>query len=311
MHGRRRGEPSGPTSPSASPGGNGIGAGPRGSLRWADHGHRPHLPPRRRAGRHRLLRRPGHLGRRRLDAGQGRHPLRVHRRPRPVRRARPLRRPRPGQGVRRRAGPARRLPLAARARRSRRPAVRRLPHRHRRPDLLQHHAPRAGGHRHPPRTGDAGRRGRHLGRRLDLQGQRHRALLPLRPARQPQPAHLQAVAGRGLRRRARRPGGDERVADRARPPLPRQQGEGLLDRRQHLGRHPRGEAARAARRGDGPGRADHGRGALGRGGGDRAGDRHRRLPGGLAGVDQRRRAGRPGRARAGWPTRSAAATDWG
>ncbi len=40
----------------------------------------------------------------------------------------------------------------------------------------------------------------HLGRRLDLQGQRHRAVLPLRAARQPEPAHLQAVAGRGLRR---------------------------------------------------------------------------------------------------------------
>ena len=51
--------------------------------------------------------------------------------------------------------------------------------------------------------------------------------------------------------------------------------------------------------------------ALGRGGGDRAGDRHRRVPGGLAGVDQRRRA-RPTRSSSsGWPTRSAAATGWG
>ena len=60
-----------------------------------------------------------------------------------------------------------------------------------------------------------------LGRRLDLQGQRHRAVLPLRPARQPEPADLQAVAGRRLRRRARRPPRDVGVAHRARPALPR------------------------------------------------------------------------------------------
>ena len=59
-------------------------------------------------------------------------------------------------------------------------------------------------------------RRRDLGRRLDVQGQRHRALLPLRPARERAAAHLQAVARRGVRRRARRPDGDERVARRAR-----------------------------------------------------------------------------------------------
>src|SRR6516162_3260084 len=37
-----------------------------------------------------------------------------------------------------------------------------------------------------------------LGRRLYLQGQRHRAVLPVRPARQPEPADLQAMAGRRL-----------------------------------------------------------------------------------------------------------------
>jgi argininosuccinate synthase len=37
------------------------------------------------------------------------------------------------------------------------------------------------------------------------------------------------------------------VAHRAQPALPRQPGEGLLHRRQHLGRHPRGEDARAPR----------------------------------------------------------------
>ena len=41
----------------------------------------------------------------------------------------------------------------------------------------------------------AARRREHLGRRLDVQGQRHRALLPLRPAGEPEPADLQAVAG--------------------------------------------------------------------------------------------------------------------
>ena len=67
-----------------------------------------------------------------------------------------------------------------------------------------------------------------LGRRLDLQGQRHRAVLPLRPARQPGAADLQAVARRGLRRRARRPARDVGVARRARPALPRLDREGLL-----------------------------------------------------------------------------------
>ena len=54
-----------------------------------------------------------------------------------------------------------------------------------------------------------------------LQGQRHRALLPLRPARQPDAAHLQAVARPRLRRRARRPRRDERVPRRPRPAVPR------------------------------------------------------------------------------------------
>ena len=73
-------------------------------------------------------------------------------------------------------------------------AVRRLPHLHRRRHLLQHHAARPRRHRHDARRRDEGRRRPHLGRRQHVQGQRHRALLPLRPARQPEPAHLQAVA---------------------------------------------------------------------------------------------------------------------
>ena len=66
-----------------------------------------------------------------------------------------------------------------------RPGLRRLPHPLRRPRLLQHHAARPRRHRHDAGARDARGRRRHLGRRLDLQGQRHRAVLPLRPARQP------------------------------------------------------------------------------------------------------------------------------
>ncbi len=51
-----------------------------------------------RARRHRLLRRPRHLRRRRLDARQGRGPVHLHRRHRPVRRARHRRRTRPRAG---------------------------------------------------------------------------------------------------------------------------------------------------------------------------------------------------------------------
>jgi argininosuccinate synthase len=49
-----------------------------------------------------------------------------------------------------------------------------------------------------------------------------------------------------VRRRARRTPGHERVPHRARPALPRPGREGVLDRRQHLGRHARGEVARGA-----------------------------------------------------------------
>ena len=78
--------------------------------------------------------------------------------------------------------------------------LRRLPHPLRRPRLLQHHAARPRGHRHDAGARDARGRRRHLGRRLDVQGQRHRAVLPLRAARQPRAADLQALAGRRLRR---------------------------------------------------------------------------------------------------------------
>ena len=62
---------------------------------------------------------------------------------------------------------------------------------------------------------------------------------------------------------------------RARPALPRQQGEGLLHRRQHLGCHPRGQDPRAPRRVPGDRRADHGREVLGPLRRDRDRGRHR------------------------------------
>ena len=79
---------------------------------------------------------------------------------------------------------------------ARRARLRRLPHPLGRPRLLQHHAARPRRHRHDAGARDARGRRRHLGRRLDVQGQRHRAVLPLRAARQPRAAHLQALAGR-------------------------------------------------------------------------------------------------------------------
>ena len=204
--------------------------------------------PEGRARRHRVLRRPRHLRRRRVDARQGRDPVHLHRGHRPVRRARHRRRTRPSPPVRRRDRPRRGLPPPARRGGPGGAGLRRLPHPLGRPHLLQHHAARPGRHRHDAGAGHARGRRRHLGRRLDVQGQRHRAVLPLRPARQPGAAHLQAVAGRRLRRRARRPRRDEPLAHRARPALPRQRGEGLLHGRQHLGGHPRGQDPRAPRR---------------------------------------------------------------
>ncbi len=156
--------------------------------------------------------------------------------------------PEPRLRLRRRDRARRRLQASAGRGRARRPRVRRVPRALGRPRVLQHHAARPRRDRHHARARHARRRRRHLGRRVDVQGQRHRAVLPLRPARQPRPADLQALARRRLRHRARRPTRDEPVADRARPALPRQRREGLLHRRQHLGRHPRGQDARAPRR---------------------------------------------------------------
>ena len=151
----------------------------------------------------------------------------------------------------------------ARARGARRAAVRRLPHPDRRPPLLQHDAARPRRHRDAARARDGAVRRRHLGRRLDVQGQRHRALLSLRAAREREPADLQAVARRRVRLGARRPHGDERMARRARPAARQLDGEGVLDRREPARRDARGEGSRAALDEHEDRRADHGRRALG------------------------------------------------
>ena len=222
-----------------------------------------HLPARRRTCRHRLLRRPRHLGSGRVDARQGGGAVHLHRRHRPVRRARHRLGARAGHGVRRGDRAAGRLPGGAGRGGAGRAGLRGVPHPVRRPRLLQHHPARAGRDRHAAGPRDARGRRADLGRRLDLQGQRHRAVLPVRPAGQPQPADLQAVAGRRLRPRARRPQGDVRVAGHPRPALPGQHGEGVLHRREHLGRDPRGQDAGAPRHRHRDRRPDHGRAVLG------------------------------------------------
>ncbi len=159
---------------------------------------------------------------------------------------------------------ARRLPRGARRRGDRGAAGGRVPHLDGGADLLQHDAARARRHRHDARRRDARRRRPHLGRRQHVQGQRHRALLPLRAARQPEPAHLQAVARRDVHRRARRPQGDVGVPDPRRLRLPDERGEGVLDRLEPAGRDARGEGPRVPGQGHEDRRADHGCGVLAR-----------------------------------------------
>ena len=247
----------------------------------------PHLPSCRRARRDRLLRRPRHLRSGRMDARQGRGPVHLHRRHRPVRRARHRLGPRPRRSLRRGDRPAGGLPHCPRRGGPRRPDLRRVPHQVRWPPLLQYDPARPGRHRHAAGPRDAQGRRADLGRRLNVQGQRHRALLPLRPARQPIAADLQAVARRRLRRRARRPQGDVGVAVHPRPAVPGQHREGLLHRREHLGRHPRGQGARAPHHGYRDRRADHGGAVLGPRHRDRSRGRHGRLRAGPPGHDQR------------------------
>ncbi|SOY93461.1 hypothetical protein CBM2599_B50222 [Cupriavidus taiwanensis] len=142
--------------------------------------------------------------------------------------------------------------------------MRGLPYLHRRHHLLQHHPDRPRRHRHHAGRRDEGRRRQHLGRRQHLQGQRHRALLPLRPADQPGPADLQAVAGPAVHRRTGRPRRDVRVHAPERLRLQDVGRKGVFDRLQHAGRHPRGQGPGAPGFGHPHRPADHGRAVLAR-----------------------------------------------
>ena len=157
--------------------------------------------------------------------------------------------PAQGAAVRRREGAADRLPRAAGRRRHRGAAVRRVSHLHGRRPLLQHHAARPRRHRHDARRRDERRRREHLGRRQHVQGQRHRTLLPLRPAREPEPPDLQAVARPAVHRRARRPEGNVGVHARGRPRLQDERREGVLHRLEHSRRHARGQGPRVPEQG--------------------------------------------------------------
>ena len=147
----------------------------------------------------------------------------------------------------------------------RRAAGGRVPHLDGGRDVLQHDADRARRDRHDARRRDARGRRPHLGRRQHVQGQRHRALLPLRPARQSRSAHLQAVARRrrsstswAAARRCRSTSNARRLR------LQDEHGEGVLDRLQPARRDARGEGPRVPRQGHPHRRADHGRRVLAR-----------------------------------------------
>ncbi len=145
--------------------------------------------------------------------------------------------------------------------------------------------------------GDGRARRRHLGRRLDLQGKRHRALLPLRAARQREPAHLQAVARRSVRGRARRAQGDERVAARAGLPHGSSVEKAYSTDANMLGATHEAKDLELLADVDEDRRADHGRRALGPGRRDRAGDGDDHVRTRRAGGDRRHADRRPGRAR--------------
>ena len=163
----------------------------------------PRRAPGRRARRHRILRRARHVLRARVDARARRDPVRVHRRPRPARRARHRLCPRA-----RARCTAPRTPCSStaatrsRARASPRCSAARSTSRPRASGTSTRRRSAAPSPARCSYSAMARARRRDLGRRLDVQGQRHRALLPLRPARERAPAHLQAVARRGVRRRS-------------------------------------------------------------------------------------------------------------
>ena len=229
-----------------------------------DRGQHPASTPRRRQSGYCLFRRTRHQRRAPLDARQGRDSLCLHGQPRSARRNGLRRHPEEGHGLRRGAGAAHRVPPAARGRGHRRHPVRRVPHldwwRH----LFQHHAARPSGDGHDAGRGHARRRRQRVGRRQHVQGQRHRAVLPLRLARQSASARLQAVARSAIHRRARRPQGDVGVHDRPRVRVQDERRKGVLDGLEHPRRHARSQGPGVPEQGHHDRAAHHGRGLLAR-----------------------------------------------
>ena len=173
------------------------------------------VPPARQQDRDRLLRRARHALRGRLAGAQGPRRLRLHRRPGAARRGDAVGHPARRPAARREGGAPGRLPRRARARGVHRDPVRRLPPRRRRAASTS--TPRRSAAPSPTTAivramkADGVER---LQRRQHAQGQRHPALLSLRRPDQPGADDLQAVARSGVRRRVRRPHGDERVPER-------------------------------------------------------------------------------------------------
>ena len=248
----------------------------------------PDLPAQGRAHRHRLLRRPRHLRGGRVDARQGRDPVHLHGRPRPVRRAGRLRRPRSREAVRRRDRPRGRLPAAARRGGPGRAGVRRLPHPVRRVGRTS--TPRRSAAPSParcwcgrcsPTTWTSGATARRS-RATTSSGSTATACWPT-------PSCASTSRGSTPTSSTELGGRDEMSQWLTAHGLPYRDssGEGVLHRRQHLGRDARGQDARAPRRVAGDRRADHGREVLGPVGRDRDRGRHGHLRGRAPGGDQR------------------------
>ena len=172
--------------------------------------------------------------------------------------------PDPGHAVRRRARPRGRLPARAGRGGPGRAGLRGVPRPLGRADLLQHHPARAGGHRHDAGSGHAAPTTSTSG----ATARRSRATTSsASTATGCWPTRACASTSRGWTPTScTELGGRAEMSQwlrRAQPALPRQQGEGVLHRRQHLGRHPRGQDPGAPRRLAGDRRADHGRAVLG------------------------------------------------
>ena len=200
------------------------------------------------------------------------------------------RRPGEGEAVRRGGGGARRLPRRARAPGARGAPVRRVPHPHGGPHLLQHDAARPRRHRDDARARD----GTSTASRSGATARRTRATTSS--------ASTATGCSRTRRLRIYKPwldsafvaelGGRKEMSEwlgRARLPAEHVGREGVLDRREHARRDARGEGSRAALDEHEDRRADHGRALLGPGGRDRARGRDGRVRAGPAGRRSRSR----------------------